>query len=47
MDLMLDGKVAIVSGGSKGIGAAIAKVLLSEGCNVIIGGRNLKDLSKT
>ena len=47
MDLMLDGKVALVSGGSKGIGAAISKVLLSEGCNVVIGGRNSENLSKT
>ena len=47
MDLMLDSKVALVSGGSKGIGAAIARVLLSEGCNVIIGGRNLENLSNT
>ena len=47
MDLMLDGKVALVSGASRGIGSSIAKTLLSEGCNVIIGGRNSENLLKT
>jgi 3-oxoacyl-[acyl-carrier protein] reductase len=32
----LNGKVAIVTGASRGIGAAIAKRLATEGVNVII-----------
>ena len=40
MDLQLKGKVAFVSGSTKGIGFAIAKQLLQEGAVVIINGRN-------
>ena len=39
MDLGLKGKGAIVTGGSLGIGAAIARVLAREGCNVAINYR--------
>lgn len=39
MDLQLNGKVAFVSGSTKGIGFAIAKQLLQEGAEVIINGR--------
>jgi NAD(P)-dependent dehydrogenase (short-subunit alcohol dehydrogenase family) len=39
MDLKLNGKLALVSGSSKGIGLAIARVLAAEGCRVIINGR--------
>jgi 3-oxoacyl-[acyl-carrier protein] reductase len=39
MDLGLNGKNAIVTGGSLGIGAAIARRLAQEGCNVAINYR--------
>jgi 3-oxoacyl-[acyl-carrier protein] reductase len=39
MDLQLDGRNAIVTGGSVGIGAAIALRLAHEGCNVAINYR--------
>ncbi|OUL26943.1 short-chain dehydrogenase, partial [Nostoc sp. T09] len=40
LDLQLSGKTAIVTGGSAGIGLAIAKALYSEGVNVAIAARN-------
>lgn len=36
MDLGLDGRAAIVTGGSRGIGKAVAASLLREGCSVAI-----------
>lgn len=36
MDLGLQGKVAIVTGATRGIGAAIASVLVEEGMNVVL-----------
>ena len=44
MDLGLDGKTALVSGGSKGIGRAIADSLAREGVRVAITARTAKDL---
>ncbi len=40
MDLQLSGKRALVTGGSKGIGKAIALQLAREGCDVAIAARN-------
>lgn len=40
MNLKLDGKIALVTGSSKGIGEAIAKGLAREGAIVIVHGRN-------
>jgi NAD(P)-dependent dehydrogenase (short-subunit alcohol dehydrogenase family) len=39
MDLQLAGKKTVVTGGSRGIGKAIAQVLAEEGCDVVIGAR--------
>lgn len=47
MDLQLEGKSAIVTGGSRGIGKAIARSLISEGVNVVISARNRVELDAT
>ena len=39
MDLGLSGKIAIVTGSTRGLGFASAKALLAEGCNVTICAR--------
>jgi len=44
MSAMLQGKHAIVTGGGKGIGAAIARALADQGANVSILGRDAKSL---
>src|SRR5581483_3276761 len=45
MSSSLSGKVAIVTGGSRGIGLAIARGLAGQGAHVAITGRNEAQLS--
>jgi NAD(P)-dependent dehydrogenase (short-subunit alcohol dehydrogenase family) len=47
MDLALKGKRAIVTGGSRGIGKAIARRLAQEGVDVVIAARGKEQLDKT
>ncbi|MGN6097868.1 MAG: SDR family NAD(P)-dependent oxidoreductase [Bosea sp. (in: a-proteobacteria)] len=46
MDLQLEGKRALVTGGSKGIGRAIARQLALEGVDVVIAARNAAELAE-
>lgn len=45
MDLGLDGKVALVAGGSSGLGLATARELAAEGAHVAIGARDRERLA--
>ncbi|WP_409274673.1 SDR family NAD(P)-dependent oxidoreductase [Neobacillus sp. SCS-31] len=47
MDLHLHGKNVLITGGSKGIGKAIAKAFVAEGANVAISARGMEALEQT
>jgi NAD(P)-dependent dehydrogenase (short-subunit alcohol dehydrogenase family) len=47
MDLHLDGKVVLITGGTDGLGAALADRLVEEGCRVTVCGRDPDRLAAT
>jgi 3-oxoacyl-[acyl-carrier protein] reductase len=46
MDLQLTGKIAIVTGASRGLGFASARALVAEGCHVVICARGAERLDQ-
>ena len=40
MELNLQGKIAVVTGASKGIGLAVTQALVAEGVTVVAGARS-------
>ena len=47
MDLGLNGRVAMVTGGSRGLGRQIASTLAREGCRISICARDQQQLEAT
>ena len=47
MSYLLKNKVAIITGGSRGIGKAIAERFAKEGCNLMLASRTRSELEKT
>ena len=46
MELGLKGRTAVISGGSKGVGKAVAKVLAAEGVNIVLLARGKEALDQ-
>ncbi|HXP31388.1 MAG TPA: SDR family NAD(P)-dependent oxidoreductase, partial [Stellaceae bacterium] len=46
MELELRGKVALITGSSRGIGRSIAEALAAEGCHLMLTGRDEKALAE-
>ncbi|MGA7957005.1 MAG: SDR family NAD(P)-dependent oxidoreductase, partial [Xanthobacteraceae bacterium] len=46
MELGLKGKVALVTGSSRGIGRGVARALAAEGCDVMLTGRDAAALNE-
>lgn len=47
MELALNGKVALVTGASRGIGKSCAQFLAQEGCHLAICSRKKQNLEET
>ena len=45
-EMLFSSKIALITGGSSGIGLSIAENLISKGCKVIIAGTNESKLEK-
>ena len=46
MDLKLTGKVALITGSSRGIGLATAKAFAAEGCRLMLSARSPEQLAE-
>ena len=47
IDVNLKKKVVLITGGSRGIGKAIAELFMKEGAEVVITSKNQKQLQQT
>ena len=47
MDLKLQGRIAVITGGNRGFGAATASLLVQEGAQILITARDEKRLAET